>query len=366
MKVSERYLSDFFTPVRGLAKYTKKYSDEHPGEYPVYSASANLPLGYIDSFDYAGGFLTFTTNGYGGVTRYIEHPFSANADRAVLVPKDGITTPNRFFMQFVIEQALRPLAHGRRAEGGKNEYTKVSPKTAQNATIKVIEDEEGNLDYHAMNEIGIKIRKIKDLQYKLTTYLDTLDSFKIKLETPNKTKTVSLGDANIFKIHPLGKRHYKSQLNSEGKYPVFSANVQEPMGYIDKLPDDQKNFNREFFIWGIDGNFDWNLMPAGSPFIATDHCGRMQILNKDIDSQYALYTLRAKGPEMGFTRVYRANNKNILNVEIDIPIDSQGNFDLREQQRIALKYHKVNIISKQVRLKLEEISSIKFIPNLLV
>ena len=59
--------------------FSKKYIEEHPGQYPVFSSQTanNGELGKIDTFNYNGEFLTWTTDGaYAGTIFYREGKFS--------------------------------------------------------------------------------------------------------------------------------------------------------------------------------------------------------------------------------------------------------------------------------------------------
>ena len=51
-------LSELFVTEKGLSKSTKKYGNAHSGKYPVYSASSQKPLTYLNTFDYDGRYMT--------------------------------------------------------------------------------------------------------------------------------------------------------------------------------------------------------------------------------------------------------------------------------------------------------------------
>ncbi|WP_430911152.1 restriction endonuclease subunit S [Methylobacterium sp. sgz302541] len=69
-RVRQFAVSELFNVFRGNSKYIKTYYREHPGPYPVYSASADPSLvhGTVDGYDFDGRYLTWTTNGYAGFT----------------------------------------------------------------------------------------------------------------------------------------------------------------------------------------------------------------------------------------------------------------------------------------------------------
>src|ERR1019366_2966293 len=119
--------------------------------------------------------------------------------------------------------------------------------------------------------------------------------------------------------------------------PVFSANVFQPMGYIDKgkgnLSD--SDFLHPTVLWGIDGNFEFNLIPAGRPFATTDHCGAIQILNSALSPEYLLYALTHRRIEESFDRGFRASLSNMSNFALKVPIKKSGEFDVEAQKEIA-------------------------------
>ena len=134
-------------------------------------------------------------------------------------------------------------------------------------------------------------------------------------ESDNRFKEVLLGDTTLFTLL-IGKRVLKRECVDDG-IPCISSNVKDVFGYIpeSKLLHD---FDVSSLIWGIDGNFDWYLIPAGLPFHPTDHCGVLRVLNKDIDPDYLYHALRATRFRHGFDRTYRAKLENVERVAVEI------------------------------------------------
>ena len=131
----------------------------------------------------------------------------------------------------------------------------------------------------------------------------------------------------------IGKRVLKSEVANEGTIPIYSANVFVPMGYSDatKIQD----FKHPSILWGIDGNFEFNVIPPGVPFEITDHCGALRILDSDIVAEYVLYALHMHRREENYTRSFRASLANMRRIVIDIPVDKDGGFDVERQRQIA-------------------------------
>ena len=82
-------------------------------------------------------------------------------------------------------------------------------------------------------------------------------------------------------------------MKPQGALPVYSANVFEPFGRIDKHL--LTNFDCASVVWGIDGDWMVNVFPKGFEFYPTDHCGFIR-LKKDniILEKYLCFCLRTR------------------------------------------------------------------------
>lgn len=130
-----------------------------------------------------------------------------------------------------------------------------------------------------------------------------------------------LSDNDLFEIS-IGKRVLNTEVNPAYDIPVYSANVFEPFGMIDKLLI--KDFSKDSVIWGIDGDWMVNVIPANKPFYPTDHCGVMRIKTDKILPKYMAHLLEVAGQEVGFKRSYRASIDRIESLSVRVaPIDDQ-------------------------------------------
>ena len=119
----------------------------------------------------------------------------------------------------------------------------------------------------------------------------------------------------------IGKRVLNRELTETG-IPVYSANVFEPFGMIDK--DIIKDFEKPSILWGIDGDWMVNTIPANKPFYPTDHAGVLRINTDKINYRYLAYKLEQEGIREGFSRNYRASIGQIKKLSVIIPsIDQQ-------------------------------------------
>lgn len=121
----------------------------------------------------------------------------------------------------------------------------------------------------------------------------------------------------------IGRRVLTKQLSSSGEYPVYSANVFSPFGYMESSI--LSEFSRPSVLWGIDGDWMVNYMPQNIKFNPTDHCGVLQVLSDDFNPHYVALCLKEIGQELGFNRSYRASIDRIEAISIPVvPINLQN------------------------------------------
>lgn len=120
----------------------------------------------------------------------------------------------------------------------------------------------------------------------------------------------------------IGRRVLNTEVNEDFNIPVYSANVFEPFGMIDKLLI--QDFSIPSILWGIDGDWMVNIIEANQPFYPTDHCGVLRIKSDDILPKYMAWLLEKEGKRVGFSRTYRASIDRIKSLTIQVaPIEEQ-------------------------------------------
>lgn len=80
-----------------------------------------------------------------------------------------------------------------------------------------------------------------------------------------------------------------------------------------------KDISRPSVIWGIDGDWMVNIIPAGVPFYPTDHCGVLRIKTEKILPEYMMYALQAEGEYERFSRNNRASAQRIRSLVVQAP-----------------------------------------------
>jgi type I restriction enzyme M protein len=182
---------------------------------------------------------------------------------------------------------------------------------------------------------------------------DTLGGFSMLLKEVAEKKnlisrktTTTLGAKKLFELF-IGKRITKTELiNIQGNIPIYSANVFKPVGY--HHTSNIKNFNNDFVIWGIDGDFEFNVVKKNIPFVSTDHCGTVRILDASISADYLKIELEKNKHLYGYDRGLRASLANMRLFEVQIPVLENGDFDFAYQQGIVEKYNVVSELKEKV------------------
>lgn len=169
-----------------------------------------------------------------------------------------------------------------------------------------------------------------------------------KIAHSKATKTFKLSSSSDFDAF-IGRRVLKKEVDTPGaNIPIFSANVFEPFGLIDKLFIN--DFSEPSVLWGIDGDWMVNYIPANYKFYPTDHCGVIRIKTKEVNPRYLTWALNEAGKEKRFSRSHRASTDRIKGISIKVP-DIKTQNDLEKE---IIKQEKVIEKAKKVIEKIAE------------
>ncbi|MFH1096064.1 MAG: N-6 DNA methylase [Candidatus Desantisbacteria bacterium] len=203
---------------------------------------------------------------------------------------------------------------------------------------------------------------VGEIANTLLEYQSPLKELVEKKKNNRELKEVKLSDTNYFDLF-IGERVVKRDLvKIHGNIPLYSANVFKPVGFLDK--GNITDFNNDFVLWGIDGDFEFNYIKREEKFATTDHCGAVRIKTDKIIPAYLLHQLNEVKKLYGYDRSLRASLKNMKEVAINIPIDSTGEFDVEEQQEIANNSTLIEEIKEKVNFYKEKIESTNIILNI--
>lgn len=173
------------------------------------------------------------------------------------------------------------------------------------------------------------------------------------------TIDLRLDNEQIFNLS-IGRRVLRSELKKDGEYEVYSANVFEPFGRVNtSLISD---FTTPSVLWGIDGDWMVNHLPAERPFHPTDHCGVIKVLDENVVlSKYMVYPLLKAGEHERFSRANRASTERIKALTIRIPsidiqretiakvLEIENKIEILKQQIAECQSRKQSILDKYLK-----------------
>ena len=195
-----------------------------------------------------------------------------------------------------------------------------------------------------VSEIEVLEAKEKKIKEEIDKGNETITNLFNQLES-KADKIVRLSDETIFHVS-IGKRVLKNEFVENGKIPVYSANVIEPFGNIDKLLIE--DFSKPSVLWGIDGDWMVNHLPKDEPFYPTDHCGVLRVKDNSINEKYLAFILEKEGKAFEFSRTKRASIDRIQGIKIAVP-------PLSEQQKFVSEIEKIEEQIKTLETEISEI-----------
>lgn len=202
--------------------------------------------------------------------------------------------------------------------------------------IKAILQKCGIIDDNGGGELNSILNKINNL-CKINLDNKFLAEF-------NKTiKEYKLSNS-IFKLS-IGKRILNNELLENGEIPVYSANVLEVFGFVNK--EILKDYDSDSVLWGIDRDWMVGFMPKNKKFYPTDHCGVLRVDDAKINPKYISFVLNEAGKKQGFSRKLRASIDRIKALRIAVP-------SLEFQNQIVSVIDKIEKLINKDKIKLDE------------
>ena len=176
---------------------------------------------------------------------------------------------------------------------------------------------EDEFDVEELNSYYYRLRLQDMLDFSGTTFNKSIKTTPTRVlkDIPGITN-YRLSDKNYFDLS-IGNRVLSDEVVENGTIPIYSANVFEEFGRIDK--QNIKDFSVPSILWGIDGDWMVNIIPADKPFYPTDHCGVLRIKTDDILPKYMALALQVEGEFERFCRSNRASTQRISNLIIQVP-----------------------------------------------
>ncbi|MCL1948024.1 MAG: restriction endonuclease subunit S [Chitinivibrionia bacterium] len=309
------------------------------GSIPVI-AGGKEPAYFHNIANRNGNIITISASGaYSGFVNYFEIPiFASDCNTIQSNDENNISTKLIYLFLKSIQEEIYRLQKGQAqphvyAEDLAKIKLPFPPKEIQQKIVFEIEVLEKK-EVKAKEKIAVGKEKIEQLF----------------TEAVNKaTDIFRLSNSDVFDIS-IGKRVIEANLNGKGTIPVYSANVFEPFGYIDKYLI--TDFSVSSILWGIDGDWQVNYMPADKPFYPTDHCGVLRIKSDKILPKYLAWVLKKEGIEQQFSRALRASIDRIKGLSVKVP-------PLSEQRELVANIEKIEAQIAEAQKIIDETAVLK-------
>ena len=191
-----------------------------------------------------------------------------------------------------------------------------------------------NIQEKIVKECEVVDRDVQKAESEIEKSKESIETlFK---ETLSKaTQSFKLSDANSFSVS-IGKRILKNEFTqNEDDIPVYSANVFEPFGTINK--DLLKDFSIPSVLWGIDGDWMVNYLEKEQQFYPTDHCGVLRVKTDEVHPRYLTWVLKQEGEKVRFSRTHRASIDRIKGITVNAPSKKEQETLVKEVQKLEEK-----------------------------
>ena len=301
---------------------TKKNTQK--GNVKVVAGGKNFAY-YHNKANTDANVITISASGAAGFVNFWREPIFASDCTTIYTESIDTTKYLYYFLKSIQEEiyklkkgALQPHVY---ANDIANIEIPNAPFDIQQKLVKECEEVDKEYESSRMS--------VEECKVKIIKVFERLD------ENSKKGNVFRLSNTSVFDIS-IGKRIVSQQMNDQYSIPVYSANVFEPFGMINKLLIE--DFSMPSVLWGIDGDWMVNIIDKGIPFYPTDHCGILRIKTDDILPKYMAWLLKKEGERSGFSRNFRASIERIESLSVKVaPI---------QEQRIAIK--EIEVFEKEI------------------
>lgn len=176
---------------------------------------------------------------------------------------------------------------------------------------------------------------------------------------------ISLGDQNYFDFC-RGKRVTKKDIhNNPGNIPVISSGHEKDsyLGYISEnwlLNNENPIFDESLVTVNMDGSVGDVFLRNEPKYTINDVVIAIEIKNRKLYPLYIVYAIKEAVAKAQFKYDAKLYQKRLKKLKIRIPIADNGDFDIEEQQLLALQYEKLEELKHSVKHFADELED-KFI-----
>lgn len=226
-------------------------------------------------------------------------------------------------------------------------------------------------------ELGIKEKENKINVNEFAEYLSnlnlTISEYQEQLNNITNEiinyKDLYLSDEEYFKIYTGGLGYKKNEYvkfdtKSENDIPVYTATLNPVAhfrkGSISRFPIEcsEEHPHISFGSDG-DGTAGTNIILHKNPYYLNTSRLSFGIIDENILPEYVFYAIQDIKRKYGFDYKHKATLKNIGIIKISIPINADGEFDIKAQKEIAIKNRIIAEIKAELKSKLGKLIEAK-------
>lgn len=311
------------------------------GPYKVVAGGVDYAY-YHNHFNRTENIITISASGANaGYVNYWNEKIFASDCTTIQFNDTTQTICLYYYLKYMQKQIFRVLQKGAA-------QPHVYPEDIKRIPVPVIPiDEQKKIVQACMsldNDYNSIRMSIEEYREKIETLFEELDVITQK----SGGYKLTLSDKTSFAVS-IGKRVLNSELLADGTIPVFSANVFEPFGYVDKLLIE--DFSTDSVLWGIDGDWMVNFYNKNKPFYPTDHCGVLRVLTNKAHPRYVARLLEDEGKKRGFSRSYRASIDRVEGISFYVPDITTQNQAMEKVLEYEAKIKELELSLKSLDVK---------------
>lgn len=320
----------------------------------------------IKIFEAKEGILV-SRNGNAGILTYLpKGKYTMNDHAYILFIKPEF---NNFLDTFYLSLQLQSetLKFLSTREGNKNWNI---TKFMKNGQVYIPTNSDGKFNLKAQIELANIYKQLEDKKKKLLKRISELEELMIHIDIESD---IEYKDVPLNKIvdHINGDAKYTKQWckDNKGDFPVYSANNNEPISYINHY-----DYDGEYLTYSKNGCAGYISIINGKFSVNGDRCvmPKKEEFKDIVDIMYLKYYLepifrtnkKGRLGDLGKNEFTKLNSTMIkkLNIQVPIPITSDGSFDLEKQKEIANKYRQIDEIKQGLIDKIKSLVEIKVVP----
>lgn len=207
---------------------------------------------------------------------------------------------------------------------------------------------------------------LQNLSQSIIEYQSQLDNFSS--ETLNH-KEVKLTNSKYFEIISGGlgmKKDAYSLLDTQNQedIPVYTATF-KPVAHFKKNSIKREPYKASVknphisFASDGDGTAGTNIVYHDRPYYINTSRLSFKVIDENIYPEYIFFAIQDIKKKYGFDYKHKATLVNIDKIDIKIPIDDNGNFDLEKQIEIANKSRMIKDLKEELKPQFEKITTAK-------